>query len=78
MNDANELFTDAYSLIDFKISKLFSLNNLDINISSGINNIFDKKYSTSDSFEGLQGASSRKNAKTEKCVWTAYTWTDCM
>ena len=46
MNDANELFTEAYSLIDFKISKLFSLNNLDINISSGINNIFDKKYAS--------------------------------
>lgn len=46
MNDANELFTEAYSLIDFKISKLFSLNNLDINISSGINNIFDKRYAS--------------------------------
>ena len=46
MNDANELFTDAYSLIDFKISKLFSLNNFDINISSGINNIFDKRYAS--------------------------------
>ena len=46
MNDANELFTEAYSLIDFKISKLFSLNNFDINISSGINNIFDKRYAS--------------------------------
>ena len=46
MNDANELFTEAYSLVDLKISKLFSLNNLDINISSGINNIFDKRYAS--------------------------------
>ena len=46
MNDANELFTDAYSLIDLKISKLFSLKNFDINISSGINNIFDKRYAS--------------------------------
>ena len=46
MNDANELFTEAYSLIDFKISKLFSINNFDINISSGINNIFDKRYAS--------------------------------
>ncbi len=46
MNDANELSTEAYSLIDFKISKLFSLNNFDINISSGINNIFDKRYAS--------------------------------
>ena len=46
MNDANELFSEAYSLVDFKISKLFFINNLDINISSGINNIFDKRYAS--------------------------------
>ncbi|MBF27759.1 MAG: hypothetical protein CMB90_02610 [Flammeovirgaceae bacterium] len=46
INDANELFSEAYSLVDFKISKLFSINNLDINISSGINNIFDKRYAS--------------------------------
>ena len=46
MNDSNELFTEAYSLINFKISKLFSINSFDINISSGINNIFDKRYAS--------------------------------
>ena len=42
INDANELFTDAYSVIDFKILKNFYFSNFDINISSGISNIFDK------------------------------------
>jgi len=46
MNDSNELFSDAYSVINFKISKLFSFKNFDMNISSGINNLFDKKYAS--------------------------------
>ena len=46
MNDANELFSDAYSVVDFTISKHFSFNNFDINISSGIKNLFDKKYAS--------------------------------
>ena len=46
INDANELFTDTYSVIDFKISKNFYLSNFDINISSGISNIFDKRYAS--------------------------------
>ena len=46
MNDGNELFTDSYSLIDLKISKIFSLNNIDISISSGINNLLDKRYAS--------------------------------
>jgi len=46
MNDSNELFSDAYSVINFKISKLFSFKNFDVNISSGINNLFDKKYAS--------------------------------
>ena len=39
MNDSNELFSDAYSVINFKISKLFSFKNFDMNISSGINEL---------------------------------------
>ena len=46
MNDANELFSDAYSVVDFKILKKFSFNNYDISISSGIKNLFDKKYAS--------------------------------
>ena len=46
INDANELFSGSYSVIDFKISKLLSFNNFDVNISSGINNLFDKKYAS--------------------------------
>ncbi len=46
MNDANELFSDAYSVVDFKILKNFSFNNYDISISSGIKNLFDKKYAS--------------------------------
>ena len=46
MNDANELFSDAYSVVDFKILKNFSFNNYDISISSGIKNLFDKKYTS--------------------------------
>ena len=46
MNDSNELFTDAYSLFNFKLSKLFSINKLDIDISTGVNNIFDKSYAS--------------------------------
>jgi len=46
INDSNELFTDAYSIVDFKFSKLFSLTKFDVNISSGINNVFDKKYAS--------------------------------
>ena len=46
MNDSIELFTDAYSLFNFKLSKLFSINNLDIDISTGVNNLFDKSYAS--------------------------------
>ena len=46
INDSNELFTDAYSIVDFRFSKLFSLTKFDVNISSGINNVFDKKYAS--------------------------------
>ena len=44
MNDSNELFTDSYSVIDLKLSRLYSLKNLVINISTGVNNLFDKRY----------------------------------
>ena len=46
MNDSNELFTDAYSLFNFKLSKVFSINKLDIDISTGVNNLFDKSYAS--------------------------------
>tara|TARA_X000000950_G_scaffold258421_1_gene325869 strand:- start:1619 stop:3829 length:2211 start_codon:yes stop_codon:yes gene_type:complete len=46
MNDSNELFTDSYSVIDLKLSKLYSLKNLGINISTGVNNLFDKRYAS--------------------------------
>ena len=46
MNDSNELFTDSYSVIDLKLSRLYSLKNLGINISTGINNLFDKRYAS--------------------------------
>ena len=46
INDSNELFNDAYSIVDFTFSKLFSLTKFDVNISSGINNVFDKKYAS--------------------------------
>ena len=46
MNDSNVLFTDSYSVIDLKLSRLYSLKNLGINISTGINNLFDKKYAS--------------------------------
>ena len=46
MNDSNVLFTDSYSVIDLKLSRLYSLKNLGINISTGIKNLFDKKYAS--------------------------------
>ena len=46
MNDSNELFTDSYSVIDLKLSRLYSLKNLGINISTGVNNLFDKRYAS--------------------------------
>ena len=46
MNDSNELFTDSYSVIDLKLSKLYSLKNLGINISTGVNNLLDKRYAS--------------------------------
>ena len=44
ITDSNELFSDEYSLFDFKIARSFYLNKISLNISGGINNIFDKKY----------------------------------
>ena len=46
MNDSNVLFTASYSVIDLKLSRLYSLKNLGINISTGIKNLFDKKYAS--------------------------------
>ena len=46
MNDSNELFTDSYSVFDLKLSKLYSIKNFGINISTGINNLFDKRYAS--------------------------------
>ena len=46
MNDSNELFTDSYSVIDLKLSRLYSIQNLGINISTGINNLFDTRYAS--------------------------------
>ncbi len=46
MNDSNELYTDSYSLVDLKLSRLYSIKNLGINISTGINNLFDKRYAS--------------------------------
>ncbi len=46
MNDSNELFTDSYSVIDLKLSRLYSIKNLGINISTGINNLFDTRYAS--------------------------------
>tara|TARA_Y100000816_G_scaffold112745_1_gene78869 strand:+ start:59 stop:2275 length:2217 start_codon:yes stop_codon:yes gene_type:complete len=46
INDANELFTDAFSIFDLKLSRLISFKNFNANISSGINNILDKKYAS--------------------------------
>ena len=46
MNDSNELFTDSYSVIDLKLSRLYSIKNLEMNISTGINNLFDTRYAS--------------------------------
>ena len=46
MNDSTVLYTDSYSVIDLKLSRLYSLKNLGINISTGIKNLFDKKYAS--------------------------------
>ena len=46
MNDSNELFTDSYSLIDLKLSRLYYIKNLGINISTGINNLFVSRYAS--------------------------------
>ena len=46
MNDSNELFTDSYSVIDLKLSRLYSIKNLGISISTGINNLFDTRYAS--------------------------------
>ena len=43
MNDANTLFTDSYSLFDLKISRRLYLKGMEVNLSSGINNLLDKR-----------------------------------
>ena len=46
MNDANTLFTDRYSLFDLKISRRLYLKGMEVNLSSGINNLLDKRYAS--------------------------------
>ena len=46
MNDANTLFTDSYSLFDLKISRRLYLKGMEVNLSSGINNLLDKRYAS--------------------------------
>ena len=46
MNDANTLFTDSYSLFDLKISRRLYLKGKEVNLSSGINNLLDKRYAS--------------------------------
>ena len=46
MNDANTLFTDSYSLLDLKISRRLYLKGMEVNLSSGINNLLDKRYAS--------------------------------
>ena len=38
--------TDAFSIFDLKLSRLISFKNFNANISSGVNNILDKKYAS--------------------------------
>ncbi len=48
LNDANSLRTDNYQVLDIKARYDFKIfNNLDANISAGINNILDEKYASS-------------------------------
>ncbi len=46
MNDSNTLFTDSYSLFDLKISRRLYLKGMEVNLSSGINNLLDKRYAS--------------------------------
>ena len=47
MNDANSLFTDAYRLVNMKLgfAKEFS-NKLKMDVSMGLNNVFNEKYAS--------------------------------
>jgi len=46
INDSNELYTDRYSLVDVKLSRKIISRSININFSTGINNLFDMKYAS--------------------------------
>ena len=46
MNDSNEKFSDPYTIINLKISKLFQINKIDIRITTGIKNLLNEKYAS--------------------------------
>ncbi len=46
INDSNELYTDGYSLVDMKLSKKIVSRSININLTSGINNLLDRKYAS--------------------------------
>jgi len=46
MNDGNTLFNNKYSIINFKAYKKIDFNNIKFIISSGINNLLNKKYAS--------------------------------
>ena len=46
INDSNDLFSNPYSIFNFKVSKTFNLNSIDIYLTTGINNLFNKKYAS--------------------------------
>ena len=46
MNDGNTLFNNKYSIINFKAYKNIDFNNIKFIISSGINNLLNKKYAS--------------------------------
>ncbi len=46
MNDANSLYSEAYSLLNAKVGYQKKMGNLTLDISGGVNNILDKQYAS--------------------------------
>ena len=46
INDSNLEYSEPYMLWNFKIGKLFKINKINLNIITGVKNLFDEKYAS--------------------------------
>ena len=46
INDSNSEYSEPYMLWNFKVAKLFKINKINLNIITGVKNLFDEKYAS--------------------------------